>query len=69
VKSAETVIFAAGLRLTGELPDVGTDGVFHRNLIRDDGAGLFRLPIAFKAPSLPYQSNARTDIAKGILEG
>jgi hypothetical protein len=38
VKSAETDLFVAGLRLTGELPDVGTDGVFHRNLIRDDGA-------------------------------
>src|SRR3984957_6131466 len=38
VKSAETVIFVTGLRLTGELPDVGTDGVFRRNLIRDDGA-------------------------------
>src|SRR6478609_5592425 len=38
VKSAETVIFATAMRLTGELPDVGTDGAFHRNLIRDDGA-------------------------------
>jgi hypothetical protein len=43
IKSAETVLFNAGLRLTGGLPDVGTDGVFHRNLIRDDGA-------AFPAP-------------------
>jgi invasion protein IalB len=68
VKSAETVIFAAGLRLTGELPDVRTDDVFHRNLIRDDG-WLFRRRTAFKAPSLPYQSSARTDIAKGILQG
>jgi hypothetical protein len=38
VKSQETVIFAARARLTGELPDVGTDGVLHRNLIRDNGA-------------------------------
>jgi invasion protein IalB len=45
VKSAESFIFAARPRLTGELPDVGTDNAFHRNLIRDDraakpGAGL-----------------------------
>jgi hypothetical protein len=73
VKSAETVIFATGPRLTGELPDVGTDGVFHRNLIRDDGEVLVQRRIAFKAPSLPYQSDVRTTLpgilAKGILEG
>jgi invasion protein IalB len=44
MKSAETFKFAAGLRLTGELPVVGTDGVFHRNLIRDDGAAIPGLP-------------------------
>ena len=38
VKSAETVIFATAMRLTGELPDVGADGDVPRNLIRDDGA-------------------------------
>jgi invasion protein IalB len=38
VKSAESFIFAACPRLTGELPDVGTDNAFHRNLIRDDRA-------------------------------
>jgi hypothetical protein len=73
VKSAETFIFAAGLRLTGQLPDVGTDGVFHRNLIRDDGAassgaGLpsrrrhCRISPMF-GPTLP------TILAKGIPEG
>jgi len=55
VKSGESAGFAARRRLTGGLPDVGTDRVFHRNLIRDFGSGLARA-IAFKAPSLPYQS-------------
>jgi hypothetical protein len=83
VKSAETVTFAASLRLTGELPDVGTDGVFHRNLIRDDDAahpdaGLpsrrrhCRISPMF-GPTLPRQSGqgnlAKRILAKGILEG
>jgi hypothetical protein len=34
-KSSERDGFAIGRRLTGGLPDVGTDRLFRRNLIRD----------------------------------
>jgi hypothetical protein len=67
VKSGNSATFAPLGRLTGELPDVGTDGVLHRNLIRNWWRGPSRrkdrLHIAFKAPSLPYQSTVGTDTA------
>jgi invasion protein IalB len=54
------------------LPDVGTDGLFHRNLIRDLWSGPSRRKdgpkAAFKAPSLPYQSSAEPT-AKGNIKG
>ena len=37
VKSGKSTAFAAGPRLTAELPDVRTDSVLHRNLIRAGG--------------------------------
>jgi invasion protein IalB len=43
--------------LTGGLPDVRTDQLLPRNLIRDLTSGPGVREIAFKAPSLPYQSN------------
>jgi invasion protein IalB len=59
--------------LTAELPDVGTDGALHRNLIRADGAARPGQGIAFKAPSLRYQSTIQIGICRGnikeILEG
>jgi hypothetical protein len=62
VKSGKSATFAPGRRLTGGLPDVGTDGVLDRNLIRNLRSGPSRrqdgLKGAFKAPSLPYQSSA-----------
>jgi len=62
VKSGKSATFAPRRRLTAGLPDVGTDGVFHRNLIRELWSGPSRrqdgLKAAFKAPSLPYQSSA-----------
>jgi hypothetical protein len=45
--------------LTGELPDVRTDELLPRGLIRDLNSGPSWREIAFKAPSLPYQSTSR----------
>src|ERR1700693_2547227 len=57
VKSAGTATLTPQQRLTGGQPDVGTDGVIHRNPIRDWRSGPSRrkdcLKVAFKAPSLP----------------
>jgi hypothetical protein len=73
VKSEETVIFAAGRRLTGELPDVGTDGVFHRNLIRDDGAASSGAGLPSRRRhcriSPMFGRHCQGNLAKGILEG
>ncbi|HVD84704.1 MAG TPA: hypothetical protein VNC42_10795, partial [Bradyrhizobium sp.] len=70
VKSGGTATFTPQQRLTGGQPDVGTDGVLHRNPIRDWRSGPSRrkdcLKVAFKAPSLPYQSTAWINIATGI---
>ena len=56
VKSGKSATFAPRRGLTGGLPDVGTDGPLWRELIRDPRIGPWRSQIAFKAPSLPYQS-------------
>src|SRR3982074_3402583 len=60
VESGKSATFAHPRRLTGGLPDVGKDGVLPRGLIRLARLALIRrkvcLEIAFKAPSLPYQS-------------
>src|SRR4051794_38276569 len=72
VKSGKSATFAPWRRLTAGLPDVGTDGVLHRNLIRQNQRSSIpaqgRVEIAFKAPSLRYQSSVRTETAKGHIK-
>ena len=63
MKSGQSAILAARSRLTAGLPDVGTDGVLHRSLIRN-GEQPSRRQSAFKAPSLPYQSMVPTDTSE-----
>jgi hypothetical protein len=65
VKSDQSAEFAARLRLTGVSPDVRTMAVLHRNLIRRLRRRLVWHRAAFKAPSLAYQSTARTECAWG----
>src|SRR5260370_2648284 len=69
VKSGKSATFAPCRRLTGGLSDVGTDGLFHRNLIRHLWSGPSRRKhgpkAAFQAPSFRYQSSAGPT-AKGI---
>ena len=56
-KSGKSGGFAARRGLTGGLPDVRKDGPLPRGLIRDLNIGPGVREIAFKAPSLPYQSS------------
>src|SRR6202171_1601834 len=69
VKSGGTGTFIPRRRLTGGQPDVGTDGMLRRGAFRDRRSGRSRrkdcLEVAFKAPSLPYQSIAWINIATG----
>jgi len=57
VKSGNSACFGARRGLTGGLPAVGTGQPLPWDLIRDLDCGACRREIAFKAPSLPYQSN------------
>jgi invasion protein IalB len=72
VTSGKSTGFAARRGLTGGLPDVGTDEVLHRNLIRDlqsGYAGADRLQGAVITVSVPYRADIAKDIFKEILEG
>jgi invasion protein IalB len=69
-KSGETAASGGVRRLTGALPDVGTGRALRRNLIRLQrgipGAGI-ATRIAFKAPSLRYQSADAGGLPKNYI--